>query len=109
MKTQWSIINEILTGANAVSIKTLVNYLINLKWVNALSSFRYSRNAMGQYVFPLLKQTVKEAMGTELEIDVIVVLLAAYIVSAQKAVFETEFIHKIKNIHHNNYALPHAA
>ena len=106
MKIQWSIINEIFSAANPVSLKTLVSYLANLKWVNALSSFRYSRNTMGQYVLPLLKQAVKEAMGTELEIDIIAILLIGYIVAAKKTIFNTDFIPKIKNINQTPYNMP---
>ena len=58
MKTQLSAISEIFSTITAVSWGTL-----------------------GHYLLLLLKQTVKEAMGPEIEPEVLIVMAAAYLVA----------------------------
>ena len=87
MKTQGTIINTILLG-----IATLRNILTGgsasgLQWVKQIASFKFSWSTVSHYILPLLKSGLKEAMGYEVEIEVLLLLIVGYLVAVKTAVF----------------------
>jgi hypothetical protein len=111
MKTQN--VNEVLSGINAVQTlfneKFMIGHLINLKWVEQISSFKFSWKNLLHYILPLLKQGFKEAMGSEVDIELLLILVTGYLLSAKNAIIHNAVIKKIKSPDTTSYQLSNAA
>jgi len=111
MKTQYS--NEILSAINVV--KSIVygkmgnKSLINTKWVDTLVSFKFSKHDLEHYMLLLTKAIIKEAIGADIEIKLLLMLVGGYFISAKDAVVHSALIEKIMKPQTANYHLPEMA
>jgi len=113
MKTQLTNIYNTLPGIN--SLQSLFNpksgiiHLLNLKWVEQILSFEFSRRNIARYILPLLKQGFKEATGAEVDIAVLLLLFIAYLASVKNALVHNTLVRKMKIPAKTGYQLSQAA
>ena len=114
MKTQWSIINEILSGINIVQAivyeKYFAGHCVDFKCAKQLFQDKLSFSKIGQYVLPLLKQGLKEALGFEMDVEVLIILIGGYFLSVKNVFTKSALIKRISYRQSaNNDAYPEAA
>jgi hypothetical protein len=111
MKTQYS--NEILSAVNVM--KNVVygkmgnKNLINIKWVDALLSFKFSKHDAEHYALVIAKAIIKEAIGADIEIKLLLMLVGGYFISAKDAVVHSSLIERIMKPQATAYHLPELA
>jgi len=99
MKTQWSIINSILLGLAALRNTLVEKSTIDLHWVKQLFSAKLSWASVSNYILPLLKTGLKEAMGYEVELELLVLFVAGYFIAIKSSIFSLS-IFKFKKADH---------
>jgi hypothetical protein len=99
MKTQWSIINSILLGIAALRNTLVEKSTIDLQWAKQIFSTRLSWSSVSNYVLPLLKTGLKEAIGYEVEIELLLLLIAGYFFAVRSAIFSISLF-KFNKLNH---------
>jgi hypothetical protein len=113
MKTQWSNTNELLSAIDAVRAllyETFVtNHLIDFKWISSLSDFKFSKNDLEFYFMQLLKTIIKEALGADIEVKLLILFIGAYFIPVKKFMANNTLVRQIKQHASIRYQMPHAA
>ena len=63
-------------------------------WIAQFISPKLSWNALSAYLLPLSKQLFKDLMGSELELDVILIMIGGYFLAARRVFSQNMFIKK---------------
>ena len=102
MKTILLSINEILAGMKTILSmfyeKYMIDHLTAFKWAKQVGSLKFSWNGLGHYLLPLLKQSLKEAMGTEIELEVLLLFVAGYLLWVKDVFMHAALTEKIKHL-----------
>jgi hypothetical protein len=102
MKTTLLNINEILAGLKTILSlfyeKYMIDYPAAFKWAKQLSSLKFSWNSLGHYLLPLLKQSLKEAMGTEIELEILLLFVAGYFLWVKDVFKHSALTEKLKHL-----------
>lgn len=113
MKTQWSNANDIISGINTVQAilleKLMISHLADFKWFKALVSFKLSKADIELYSLLILKSAVKEIIGADIEIKLLVMLIGGYLLSAKNFIIHNPLIEKVKGYNTQTYNLPEMA
>lgn len=111
MKTHY--INEIFSAFNAIRNiifgKLGIRNLANIKWSDMLVPFKFSKHDAERYLLIIAKAAVKETIGADIEIKLLLLLIGGYFISARDAVFHSTLIEKITRPHTATYHLPEMA
>lgn len=99
MKTQWSIINSILLGIAALRNTLVEKSTIDLQSVKHIFSTKLSWASVSNYILPLVKTGLKEAMGYEVELELLVLLVAGYFIAVKTAIFSISLFKFNKSNH----------
>jgi hypothetical protein len=102
MKTILLSINEILAGMKTILSlfyeKYMIDHFTAFKWAKQVSSLKFSWNNLGHFILPLLKQSLKEALGTEIELEVLLLFVAGYFLWVKDVFKKTALTEKLKNL-----------
>jgi hypothetical protein len=113
MKTQWSNANDIISGINTVQAilyeKLMVSHFADLKWVKALISFKLSKAGIEHYTLLILKSAIKEIMGADIEVKLLLMLIGGYLLPAKKLLVHHALAEKINGYKTQTYNLPEMA
>jgi hypothetical protein len=111
MKTHY--LNEIFSAFNA--IRNIIfgkldgRNLTNIKWSDVLVPFKFSKSNVERYLLIIAKAAVKETIGADIEIKLLLLLIGGYFLSARDALFHSTLIEKITKTHTATYHLPELA
>lgn len=113
MKTQWSNANDIISGINTIQTvlfeKLTISHLTDLKLGKALISFKLSKAGIEHYTLLILKSAIKEVMGADIEIKLLLMLIGGYLLSAKNFLIHNALIEKISRYNTKTYNLPEMA
>ncbi len=111
MKTHY--LNEIFSAFNAIrnilSGKLAGRNLTNIKWSDVLVPFKFSKHDVERYLLVIVKAVIKEAIGADIEIKLLLMLIGGYFISARDTIVHSTLIEKVIRPHTSTYQLPEMA
>lgn len=87
----------------------MVSHFAGLKWVKVLISFKLSKAGIEHYTLLILKSVIKEILGADIEIKLLLMLTGGYLLSAKNFLVHNPLIEKINNYTLKIYNLPEMA